>query len=289
MKKLLLIALLGLTTIYLFLASNSDSTRENTADITDSEQIGMVSDDKQILESLLGTVPSAERRAKLEAFILDHIKRDPLVLMQMIGELDQSMDRLLCYEIAMGIWLDVNESQALAWIESMELPSDLQAAVLNIISLPDPDLSTYLRVVARLDKEVLYTDQFWDIFSSWVVQSPDEVLHWLIEEEIDNHLIEVGFTALTEHSLTVAIESLSSLEQANSQQIQIAIQAIIDHFPVGMTEYEALLAIQSLTPYSLREELIGALLPILLNEQHLALEDVDAVVNSLLPGELRDG
>ena len=240
------------------------------------------------LQRLLTIEDMTEKTRQLNIFFMEHMQNNPLETLTIISHLKKIHERQLCYDLALAIWFNQDTTALSLWLKNERPREDL-----------DPALNSLLLVSSQLKDSLIFSDKIFDfavrereltrLFNQWISDDTEQIIRWSIEEYSNTDIwLTLAFKLLSKESHTKAIKSLSYLTIENMTQVRLALQTMIDNYQFGIIDNHALLALQTLEPYKLREEAILALLPLLTNEKHLSLADMTTTLNSLLPGELRD-
>lgn len=244
------------------------------------------------LSSLLQIDDLVERERQLKSYFSSRLKKDPKAVLGLIARLNNRTDRELSYQVALLVWHRENIGALTNWLNTQAPTQDLDPALLALIELG-------LTYSSKLEFILLCTERLFDpdsqneaisrLLTVWAVAEAERIILWSLtqDHERDKWLMQV-FQRLTTNSLSDAITSLSLLQHGTPQQLRLAIQTIIDFYQVNTVDEQTLVAMQTLIPYSIREEIIGALLPLLVQENGLTLDNLVSLINSLESGDAKN-
>lgn len=240
------------------------------------------------LKNLLSLSNTPQKTQQLNQFFTENILNSPLKTLTIIAELDNLSDRQLCYDLALAIWL-TNDAIALTqWLINQPPRIDLDPALNNLI-VASSVVKNSLLFADKISAITLREQELTRLFDKSISKHTEHVIHWAIEKRPDaNVWITLAFKLLSLESHSKAINGLGYLNAENLVQVRTALQTIIDNYTFGTINEEALLILQKLEPYAIREEAIAALLPLFANEKHLSLASILAILESLNPGELKN-
>ena len=286
-KNIILISAGCIITIVLavvYTSSNNSKPSSNQAKIPEAALPSAYFD----LQGLLALSNTPEKTQQLNQFFTDNMLNNPLKTLAIIARLDSLADKQLCYDLALAIWF-TNDAVALSqWLKN-EPPRIALDPALNNLVFVSSSAKDNLLFADKISDAMVREQELTRLFNKWISTNTEHVIHWAIEERPDsNTWITLAFKLLSMESHTKAISSLSFLNADNLVQVRTALQTIIDNYTFGTINQDALLALQTLEPYAIREEAIAALLPLLVNEKHLSIASITAVLESLNAGELKE-
>jgi len=240
------------------------------------------------LQGLLALPNTPEKTQKLNQFFTENMLNGPLKTLAIIAKLDSLADKQLCYDLALAIWFTHDVTALSQWLKNESSRIDLDPALNNLIFVSSSAKNSLL-FADKISGVTTREQELTRLFDKWISTSTEHVIHWAIEKRPDsNTWLILAFKLLSMESHTKVISSLSFLNVDNLEQVRTALQTIIDNYTFGTISEDALIALQTLEPYAIREEAIAALLPLLANEKHLSIASITAVLESLVAGELKD-
>lgn len=239
------------------------------------------------LQALLAISDLVERERQLNHFFAENMRVRPLQTLEAIELTPSQKDRILLYRFAFDGWYSLDASAVFLWFASERRDKDL-VSTLKILLKKSEVLEHSLMFASALTPSSIKEEFLMALFEEWILKNPQEILRWSLKNAEVNKWIFQAFKVMTQQSMATAIRSLSYLVSQNNIVLKTAIQAIIDNYGLGEMNAEALLALEQLTPYLLKEELISALLPLLANDENVTLADIYKLINSLAAGSFRD-
>lgn len=289
MKKVLIPAVicglvLGVT--YLFPSITDDSN----AEINSSPQVKTITETSEYSEliAILAVTNSSERDYRLQQFFTGYISESPYDAIEMIKQLDNLPDRQVSYKIAMLIWHNTDMRSLLEWLENETPDPSLDIALVELSQMDLLEMKYGLTYAEKIFDDRIQETQLSRLISDWVLIDPEKIVLWSTNSNQRDAWLSLAFKILTIDSIDSAINALSALETGTPDQRYIAIQTIIDNYRFGKITPETITLMQSLIPYEIREEVIGALLQLIAQEEWVTLDDLNTLLNSLLPGSIQD-
>lgn len=290
MKKIVIpVAVFGLVfaTVY-FLSASSRDSNSDVGDQTSHKPLTATSDTSEF-QSLLKISDVIDRDRRLEQFFTRQMQNNQSHALMAIGQLPSTKLRQDSYKIALKVWSKQDPIAFRHWLEINAPNPDLDPALLYLLEAGSPDLELVLLYAEKVFDERVRNTKLGLLIAEWSLIKTEQTILWALAIDKDrDDWLALSFERLTLDSLTKAVMSLSILESGSPDQIHLAIQTIIDNYKLGFGDIESLAAMESLIPYEIREELIGAMLPILILEEELTLADLDTLLSSLLPGGIKD-
>lgn len=239
------------------------------------------------IEDLLAINNEFERDNRLELFFKRYIPKNKLVAIDLIEQLYNPSDRQVCFKAALNIWHDVDDNTLSEWLVNQARKQDLDPALVSLVEKESSDLEYNLAYANKIFNEELRAKNLNHLINSWVTIKPNSIVLWALglEQQEQNEWLELTFKLLTPYSLASAVNALPLLEAASQNQLQLSIQTIIDNYKIGGLNEDSYYAILYLSPSKIREELVMALLPLLVQEDELTKDNISSLL-SLLPSEI---
>lgn len=240
------------------------------------------------LKNLLALSNTPEKTQQLDQFFTENMLNSPLKTLTIITKLENLSDRQLCYDLALAKWFTTDAMALIQWIKNEPPRIDLDPALNNLIVISSL-VKNSLLFADKISTNIVREQELTRLFDKSISKNTEQVIHWSIEKRPDsNAWITLAFKLLSIESHIKAINGLRYLNADNMMQVRTALQTIIDNYTFDIINEDALLALQTLEPYAIREEAIAALLPLLVNEKHLSFASITALLESLNPGELKN-
>ena len=240
------------------------------------------------LQNLLSIGNAADKKHQLNQFFTYHMIKNPQETLAIIKKIKKLDDRQLCYDVALAVWFTHDIAALAQWLNKESPRIDLDLALKNLI-LASSQAKNSLLFANKLSVAAVREQKLTHLFSKWIPTNTEQIIHWSIEKRSDSNIwLTHAFKLLSTESHTKSINSLSYLNANKIVQVRTALQSIIDNYTFNTINTNALLALQTLEPYTIREEAIAALLPLLSNEKHLNLASITAVLDCLLQSKLKD-
>lgn len=290
MKKLTIpLAVFGVALGAIYVSSTTwNQPRQN---IHNQDDYVKAAADSEILglQSLLKITNNADRDRRIEEFFIHYMQNNPDGALKMISELNRFEDRLASYTVALQVWSELDFPSFSNWLERKNPDLELDTALINLIDNSSSELTLSLLYAEKIFDQKTRNTELSELINKWVLIDPEQLILWTIAPGTDrNSWLAMTFEILSINSSTSAISSLSFLESGSTDQLHLAIQTIINNYQLGQGIQDSLSAMQALTPYEIREEFIGAVLPVLVFEEGLSVDDLDYLLSSLFPGDVKD-
>jgi len=287
MQKLIPIAL-GIVVIAVaavFFTGNKENTHAGEEHI---EQFA----DPSLANTLLAILKiedKDEQKLQLDTFFLTLLSEDVDRALELINALQQEKNRSLCYTSLLSEWYKHDANAMQNWLAEATPNFDLDQALAKLSGHSDIAITQRLNFAALIANSSERDNVIAQLINANSVENTQAVITWALDPSANNtRWIDTIFERLNQESLELAISALDYFEDAPLEALRIAIQSMINNFEPGTADETTLAAIESLSVYEIKEEFIGAFLPILAQEQALTLSDLDALLQGLLPGETQD-
>jgi len=207
----------------------------------------------------------------------------------LIEELTYSKDRSRCYEIALLAWFDHDPVSLSQWIADQPYNEDIAPVLPTLIELSISNPENAIHYASKILSRSLRNEYLNTLIALWLETDPTGTIYWSLETQQEgNKWLALAFDTLSKQSIPEAVTSLTLLKSASAEQVNISIQSIINHSDKDNINANTLLIIEALEPYVIREQLIKDLLPVLISNDNITLEDLDDLQRNLLPGELKN-
>ena len=269
-------------TIYTLYSKLENKNQESH--ISESEQKDDLLSELGQLKSLLDISNISERNIRMAQFISTHMIGNESHIINLIGQLNHVPNRQLCYKLAFYEWQKFDVRAFSTWLKNKAPNLDFDSALINLLEQKLTLLTYRFNYADKISNEEYRRNHLTGLISDNISKDPESIILWSLEKNKKREKwFELSYEKLSIHSISDAITSLKTLKNGTNEQLHSAIQAIITHYQIGTSAQKNLLAIQSLLPMNIREELIGALLPLLIQEPNLKISDLGNLLEGLPP------
>lgn len=272
-----------------FFLNNAD---KKNSELSQDSKLPDAASVKQLgLIDLLYIENSIERQRQLESFFAEQMLNRPFETIETIKQLNDSSHRRLCFKIALLLWVDTNRGQFHQWLSEMIPNVDLDKVLVTLIERNKSNHRTALIYAEKIADTSKHQSFISNILKVWVLDKPDQAIEWaLSQSEGSEAWIALLFQTLTTQAPILAISSLSQLEGAGEELLNLAIAAVVSNLAGDQVNDDLIAAIIALDSYNVHESLVAALIESLENsgkekDQMISLAHLAELIETLLPGE----
>jgi len=287
MKKIL--AIVGATSVALGAVYLSNSEQPTIMESETVETATQAPEANTTLGKLVQITDSLDRDQKIKDFFAALLPNSIDDALAEIESLRNTSNRELCLSLLITVWHEKDSEGLDQWLSEVATLPGLDNALALLVDSEKTTLGSKLYFAELISTEQLRHSKLEALIEQWAIEATEEMVLWAAHKATEHSLwLPKVFEVLTKDSMTTAISAVPYLDGSEISTLRLAIQTIINSYEVGDADTDTLLALQSLSPYEIREELIGALLPLLAYEEAFTLEDMDALLGSVFDGEVKD-
>lgn len=207
-----------------------------------------------------------------------------------IGLLPNSQNKEVCYKNALLAWSEIDYNALYYKVVSLTPNTNLDLAIISLVEKYNSDVAYGIEFSAKIFSDDLKEQQFVKLLPVWATEDPSSALSWAMIQTTQSSIkwIELIINTVSLIDMSSAISTLTILQDAQLDQLRAAIQTIINNFDPALANADILSVIASLESERLKAELIVGLLPLMFASDNISLADLNYLIGSLSPGQMRD-
>ena len=275
-----------------FLNQQSSPSTEHKINVNSALTVSRSDNTKNILGELkyLFSIPNQyERETQLRLFFLSRLKENPDELMILINGISNLDQKQASYTIALSEWHKIDSSALKQWLLAQPMDQYRDEALISLANNSLPVFEEALFYSDKISNFELKTQWLESYFNQWLIRSPKQAIVWAINKSVTvPEWLLNGFKQLSLNDTKQAIDLLSFLASIDSLLLDKIIHAVAFFLPADSIDDELILLIQTLSPYEIREKFITQLIPALFEQQWGSLEQLEALISSLLPSDTKN-